>query len=335
MKIKVLSVISLLLIITGCQKDIQLPANSIELELDKNIERGFDGIIVYVNQSGNSSLYSAGWKNREKQIPVDPNSLFKIASISKLYIAAAVTKLVADKSLGLQTTLDKMIPEVSGRIQYADEITLEMLIAHTSGIPEYIFHPDFNNDDPYKEYMETAALIFDQPADFKPNIGYQYSNTNYLLIGEILDRTLGYSHHEYIRNEILIPLNLFNTYSLYNEVDSNDVMSGYYKGYAPDLKSTEHTRPGGSMIATAEDVGVFLRALIDGTLFNEEEQAIYSSVYEYEHTGWIPGYTSIARYNSDIDAIVIQFVSTSYNALFWTELEDLYGRINAILQKEN
>ena len=112
-------------------------------------------------------------------------------------------------------------------------------------------------------------------------------------------------------------------------------MSGYYKGYDPDLKSDINTRPGASMIATAEDVGLFLRYLIDGTLFTAEEQAIYSSVYEYEHTGWLPGYTSIARYNSDIDAIVIQFVNTSYNGLFWLELEGMYDRINKILEKEN
>jgi hypothetical protein len=90
---------------------------------------------------------------------------------------------------------------------------------------------------------------------------------------------------------------------------------------------------GGNMIATAEDLGLFLRYLIDGTLFNQNEQEIYSEIYEYEHTGWIPGYTSIARYNSDIDAVVVQFVSTSYYGLFWAELEGMYERINEIIEK--
>ncbi len=329
------AITGLILTVVGCQKDIRLPLGSIESELERSIEHGFDGIIVYVNQGGTKSFYSAGWKNRETQTPTDPHALFKIASISKLYIAAATTKLTASGNLSLNSTLETLIPEITGKIDYANEITLEMLLQHRSGIPEYIYHPDLENRDPNETYLETASLIFDEPADFQPNEKYRYSNTNYLLIGEILDRTLGYSHHEYIRNEILAPLGLFNTYSLYSEVDSNNVMSGYYKGYDQDLKSVELTRPGGSMIATAEDVGTFLRALIDGTLFDKEEQEIYSSVYEYEHTGWAPGYTSIARYNSDIDAIVIQFVSTSYNGLFWTELEGLYERINKILEKEN
>ena len=66
-----------------------------------------------------------------------------------------------------------------------------------------------------------------------------------------------------------------------------------------------------SLVAEQEDVGIFLRALNDGSLLNDNEQAIYSSIYEYEHTGLIPGYFSIARYHSDIDTVVVQFVNTA------------------------
>ena len=330
----IIVIVCSLVLITSCQIDLQPLPDEIEVELNKAIDRGFDGIVVYVNQADKSSFYSAGWKNRAKQIPADPHALFKIASISKLYIAAATTKLIANQDLSLDNTLAQLIPEVEGRIENADEITLRMMLQHRSGIPDYTYSPKLEDIDAGDDYMAAAAIIFDEPADFPPNKKYRYSNTNYLLIGEILDRTLGYSHHEYIKSEILMPLGLVNTYSLYSEVDSNDVISGYFIGYEPDLKSTLHTWPGGSMIATAEDVGIFLRALIDGTLFNVEEQAIYSSVYEYEHKGWLPGYTSIARYHSDIDAVVIQFVNTSSNELFWLELERVYDRIVRILEKE-
>ena len=87
------------------------------------------------------------------------------------------------------------------------------------------------------------------------------------------------------------------------------------------------------MVATAEDVGAFVRALVDGALFTAEEQAIYASVYEYEHTGWVTGYTSIVRYHPDIDAVVVQLVNTSYDGLFWIELERVYGRIVEILER--
>jgi D-alanyl-D-alanine carboxypeptidase len=328
-------IIGIFFLQTGCKKDLLLPKSSIEKELERGIEAGFDGIIVYINQSGQSWFYSAGWNNRKEQTLANPQALFKIASISKLYEAAAVTKLVNNQQLSLDSTLAELIPEVAGKIEYADEITLKMMVGHRSGIPDFIYQPDFEKSDPIESYLTTAALVFDQPAEFKPNTSYHYSNTNYLLIGEIMDRVLGYSHHEYIQNEILNPLGLVNTYTLYNPADSNKVMSGYYKGYNPDLKSNLYTRPGGAMVASAEDVGLFLRFLIDGTLFNEKEQAIYTDIYEYEHTGWAPGYTSIARYNSDVDAVVVQFVNTSYNGLFWAELEGMYERINKIIEKEN
>ncbi|MCB0643871.1 MAG: beta-lactamase family protein [Phaeodactylibacter sp.] len=323
------------LLLIGCSKDLfYLPGASIQEELDKAIESGFDGMIVYVNQSGTSAFYSAGFDNREQQLPADPHVLFKIASISKLYMAAATCKLVANQALSLESTLAQLIPEVAGSIENADQITLKMLLGHRSGIPEYIYHPDFDSGTT-DSYLETAALIFDQPADFAPDQSYAYTNTNFLLIGEILDRTLGYSHHTFIRQEILLPLGLNNTYSLFHEVDSNAVMNGYLKGYDPSIRSWDHTRPGGSMIATAEEVGLFLRALIDGTLLNAQEQAIYTSVYPYEHTGWLPGYTSIARYHSDIDAVVIQFVNTSGTGFFWIELERVYSRLVKILETES
>ena len=318
--------------LSGCITELFYIPGSIEEEMQKAVEGKFDGMIVYVNQSGKSSFYSAGFNNREKQIPADPHDLFKIASISKLYMAAATTKLVAAGELDLEQTLVELIPEVSNRIAYADQITLRMMLSHRSGIPEFIYEAEYESGTT-ESYMATAELIYDKAADFKPNKKYDYSNTNYLLLGEILDRTLGYSHHDFIRNKLLIPLGLDETYSLYSEVDSNKVMSGYLMDWEPDLKSWDHTRPGGSMIATAEDVGTFLRALIDGSLFNDKEQAIYSSVYAYEHTGWLPGYTSIARYHSDIDAVVVQFVNTSGKENFWLKLERVYNRIVSVVER--
>lgn len=324
---------SFTVILSSCSKDLIYFPKSIQEEVEKTLDNGYDGIIVCVNQDGQTKLYAAGWNNREHQIPADPNVLFKIASISKLYIAAATVKLIQNEQLTLNQSLAELIPEVIDRIEYADEITLEMLLQHRSGIPEFIYDPEFANRAAQETYLETATLIFDEKADFKPGKKYRYSNTNYLLIGEILDRTLGYSHHEYIKSEILQPLHLENTYNQLSEVDSSKVMSGYYVGYEEDLKMNDYTRPGGSMIATAEDVSLFLRALIDGSLLSEDEQEIYSSVYEYEHTGWLNGYTSIARYESDIDAVIVQFVNTSKGEMFWLGLERSYSRILRAIKK--
>lgn len=322
-----------LLVFTSCSRDLIYFPKTVQEEVEKALNNGYHGMIVCVNQDGQNSLYSAGLNNLENQTSADPNSLFKIASISKLYIAAATAKLVAQGALSLESTLAELVPETADSIEYADQITLRHLLQHRSGIPEFIYKTAFAESDPQASYMETARLLFGEQANFKPNKKYSYSNSNYLFIGEILDRTLGYSHHVYIRQEILSPLQLENTYNTLSEVDSNKVMSGYYVGYDTDLKMNDYTRPGGSMIATAEDVATFLRALINGTLLSAEEQDIYASVYKYEHTGWLGGYTSIARYESDIDAVIVQFVNTSKGELFWLGLERSYNRILKAVKK--
>ncbi len=88
------------------------------------------------------------------------------------------------------------------------------------------------------------------------------------------------------------------------------------------------------MIATAEDVGKFLRAMVDGTLFSEKEQVLYSWVYVFEHTGLVPGYQSWASYSPELDAIVIQFVNTS-GGYSWEISNIINNRIIKILAERS
>jgi D-alanyl-D-alanine carboxypeptidase len=112
--------------------------NNIQVQVDKATDYGFDGIVVCVNKTGNQSeFYTSGYKNKENKIPADPNALFKIASVSKLYNAVAVAKLVRDGRLSLDKTLSHYLPELKDGIEYADKITLRMLVKHRSGIPNF------------------------------------------------------------------------------------------------------------------------------------------------------------------------------------------------------
>lgn len=286
--------------------------DTVQEQVDNATDYGLDGIIVYVDQPGKApAFYASGWKNKLTQEPANPHALFRIGSISKLYIATATAKLVNNGSLSLDGTLAEYLPEFVGRIEYTDQITLRMMVQHRSGIPNFTDDEEWDWFISQTDEDKILEMVLNKPADFAPDTNYSYSNTNYLLIGRILDKVLGYSHHQYINEEILMPLGLTNTYSLLNEVEYDDVVSGYWYDYEDDLRVLDHIVPGGSMIATAEDVGIFLRALNDGSLLNDNEQAIYSSIYVYEHTGWVPGYYSIARYHKDIDTVIIQFVSTT------------------------
>jgi len=309
--------------------------DTVQEQVADAIDQGLDGIIVYVDQPGQApAFYAAGWKNKVTQVPADPHALFKIASISKLYIATAAAKLVNNGSLSLDDTLAERLPELAGRVDYADQITLRMMLQHRSGIPNFVDDEAFNWFTPQTEISKTLELVLDEPADFEPNTNDRYSNTNYLLIGRILDKVLGYSHHQYIASEILAPLRLTETYSVFSQAGYEDVVSGYWYQYNDDLRQLDYVIPGGSMVATAEDVGLFLRALNDGSLLNDDEQAIYSSIYEYEHTGWLPGYYSIARYHKDIDTVVVQFVSTTGGNTI-TISDIVYNRIIQILRRES
>ena len=307
--------------------------NNIQEQVDKAAEYGFEGIVVCVNKTGNKcEFYTSGYKNRENKIPADPNSFFKIASVGKLYDAVAVAKLVRDGKLSLDKTLSDYLPELKGRIEYADKITLRMLVMHRSGIPNftdaYMYWAA-----PKETEDEQLALILDKPANFKPGEDYEYSNTNYLLLGRIMTRVLGYDKFQYIQNEILNPLNLKHTFGSIHDVSIDDVMSGYYVGYDVDLKTDNI----GSILATAEDLSIFIRALNDGSVFRDKkEQEIYTSIYKYEHTGLIPGYQTIAKYHKDIDAVVIQFTNTvNFEGYNWNMSEIMYNKIVKIVRKKN
>ncbi len=304
--------------------------DTVQEQLEEGIGYGFDGMIVYVDQAGKPpEFYAAGWHDRKKKIPAYPQALFKIASITKLYIAVATTKLVKSGRLSLDKTLAEYFPELAGRIEYSDKITLRLMLQHRSGIPNYVDHPDYWKKPP-KNRQETLAYALDLPADFKPGEDYGYSNTNYMLIENLIDKTLGYPHQQYIKEEILIPLGLTNTFGSLSEVNIDDVMSGYYVGSDQDFKYEDT----GLMLATAEDVGKFLRALNDGSVFKVGEQEIYSSIYVYKHTGLLPGYQSIAKYFKDIDTVVIQFNNTTnFDGYDWNLAEIIYNRVVKIVRR--
>ncbi|NQX77630.1 MAG: beta-lactamase family protein [Gilvibacter sp.] len=305
--------------------------DTIQQQADQAIGHGFDGIIVYVDQGGKPpQYYTAGWHDRDAKIPAKPNALFKIASISKLYDAVAVTKLVADGKLDLDQTIAHYLPEIKGRIENAEKITLRLLIQHRSGIPNFTDTPNFWGA-PTETFEESLALILDKPANFEPDADYEYCNTNYLLINKIMDDALGYPNFQFIQKEVLEPLSLNNTFGSLSEVNLDGVMSGYHVGYSSDLKENDH-----GMHATAADVGTFIRALNDGSLFEQGEAEIYASVYKFEHAGWVPGYQSFANYNKDLDAVVIAFYNTTDPDLYnWNLSEIINNRIVKILERQN
>ncbi|NMH59246.1 serine hydrolase domain-containing protein [Alteromonas ponticola] len=240
-------------------------------------------------------------------LAVKNTSLFKIASISKLFIAVAVTRLANENTLSMQDTVVTWLPELASDIANAETATLLHLVTHRSGIPDFDSQPGFSWDRSHTNMAATLKMIIGKPADFSPGMRYQYSNSNYLLLGMVLDRALGFNHEDYIKNEILDSLGMHNSYLQQVHAPQELLATGYWDGR--DKKAQEYKIPGGSMVASVQDICVFMAALNRGTLLSEEEAKLYP--YYYEHTGWLPGYQSVARYDASSDTVIVIFTANT------------------------
>ncbi len=221
----------------------------------------------------------------------------------------SVVKVHHQNLLSLDDSLAFWLPELSSQIANAEQITMRMLVQHCSGITDFDSQQGFSWENPHTDIDETLVFALDKPANFSPNAKYEYSNTNYLLLAKILAKALGYDHGIFIREQILVPLELTSTYVYPNEID----LSLLAKGYWHNIERSEQAYmiPGGAMISTIDDIGRFIRALNKGALLSDEERATYTQVYSFDHSGWLPGYQSIARYYQAKDLVLVQFVNTT------------------------
>ena len=307
--------------------------DDIPTQLQQALDYGFDGVILYAETKGKPArTYTAGWHNRSEKIPARPDALFKIASIGKLYTAVAITKLIAANKLAADSTLSEHFPHLAQRLPNADTITVSMLVQHRSGLANFTNTNDFWLTAHGLSDQQKLELVLDLPANFAPGSQYQYSNTNYLLLDQIIARVSGSSKFEYIQQSILTPLSLTNTYNSLHDIDISRIMAGYYVGIDEDITAADY----GSMLASAEDVGIFVRALNDGSLLSQQERQLYSSLYVYQHTGLIPGYQSLALYDKETDTVLVIFVNTTNfsDDNYWALFELLGRRVKQILAKQ-
>lgn len=119
--------------------------DTVREQIEDALDHGLDGIIVYVDQSGKiPAFYSAGWKDKVAQAPADPRALFKIASIHKLYIASAASKLSDDEQAVYSSIYD--YAQRSKRLQGSERHAGDQLLRASRSIPRDIADYDYNND---------------------------------------------------------------------------------------------------------------------------------------------------------------------------------------------
>lgn len=304
--------------------------SSVDEALEQAVSSGVDGAILVV-LSGDSPVQSfvAGRRERSGD-PMTIDTVFKMASVSKLYIAVAAIQLVHQGLISLDDSVASSLPALASRIENSDAISLRLLLQHRSGVPDFDSQAGFSWRSSHPDVQVVLGYALDLPADFAPDSRYEYSNTNYLLAAMMLDAALGYSHHTHIQNFILDPLGLVDTWHVLGEVDPALLASGYWDG--ADMKTQEYAVPGGSMLATAADIARFLHALARGDLLDPAAQADYESVYWLNHSGWLPGYQTIARYEAALDATLVLHVNTTGGASE-TVLSRTYDQVVALLRR--
>lgn len=224
---------------------------------------------------------AAGHSNLEHQTAMRTNTPFRTGSITKMFVATAVLHLAEEGKLSLDDPLSERLPKVTGQIPDAEKITVRYLLSHLSGI----FDPP-NESNRYKldlvndpEGMDKKTIdrlldeyVYGKPLHFEPGKGYAYSNTNYWLLGQIIESVTGKTVQQVLDQLIFIPLGLTDTYL--EQRDDRNVARGYADIYGDgalldvsrwDRADTDGKADGG-IISTAVDLMKFMKALMEGEI---------------------------------------------------------------------
>lgn len=197
---------------------------------------------------------------------------FQIGSITKIFTAIAVLQLQERGQLSVADPLSRYLDYPQG-----DRITLEHLLAHTSGIPDYFNEPASPTD--LSEFAtkkhsidEVIALFRDRPLHFPPGSDYRYSNSNYMLLGRVVEVVSGQSYEDFVTSTTLQPLGLNDTGVGRNPPGlpvppGKTAFSELPAGVTIDLS---FYGPAGGMVSTADDLVRFGRALLAGNVLREE-----------------------------------------------------------------
>jgi CubicO group peptidase (beta-lactamase class C family) len=227
----------------------------------------------------------AGLANRETNAPVDENSLFGIGSTTKPMVATVVLQLMEEGKLKLTDTVSQWVPDLAKDVPNSDRITIKQLLGHTSGIQNYTDDPDLldltkNPDILLREYTakDLVGLIKGQPAKFEPGESFSYSNTNYTLLGEIVEKATGTNLASQLRSRIFEPLGMNQSFFASQEpVNPNNAARAYADldgdgklDYINEGLSLSWAGAAGAVVGTAADTAKFAQALFQGELLAPE-----------------------------------------------------------------
>jgi D-alanyl-D-alanine carboxypeptidase len=267
------------------------------------------GQTVYEKSTGFADISASS------KIRATPNTRYRIGSITKTFTAIMIMQLVEEKKLELTTRLDEFFPDIAN----ASQITMRMLLSHCSGIHNY------TNDKAFWEIVtrkdttyDLTAMITAMKSDFKPDERMEYSNSNYVLLGWIIEKITGKTYAKNLQARINARLDLKNTrFEGKVEVAKNDSYSFKYeeKWIKQDEINLGLVYAAGGIVSTPTDITTFMDALFAGKLVSSESLEKMKGVMDgmglgliqvpffdkkgYGHNGSLEAFQSLVYYFPD------------------------------------
>lgn len=328
-------------------------------KLNLESENPVHSILLYINKLDNNYLYSKGFGNYcATKEPVDKNSRFKIASETKLFVSTIVLQLVEEGKIKLKDKAYRYLQnlnflnfenfELLNGKKLSNKITIKQLLTHRTGLPDIFTdkEQDFFNllmENPQKQYSPKSIVELyyrfhlNEAPHFKPNHGWYYSDMNYVLLGLIIEYIENKPLQKSIRDRILNPLKMKNTYfEFYEPPIMNVEMVDQYVGKIDFTKlNTSFDWAGGGIVSTNQDLAIFMKALFENKLINSKSLkkmidvkhtkkgenrygfGIYESVYNgkvyYGHYGFYGSYIGYCHENNTILSYSINQATPNFN----------------------
>lgn len=246
-------------------------------EFDKILNQEFvqnnTGGTVLVSSKGKIIYKKAfGMANIELNVPMQVDNIFRIASITKQFTAVAILQLMENGKLNLNDEITRFLPDYPTQ---GAKITIEHLLTHTSGIRDYAVIKDTVQRGKIDFTPgEMISYFQNQPMRFAPGTRHEYSNSNYFLLGYIIEKITGKTYGQYLDENIFQPLGMTN--SLYS--NETKILKNRAAGYTNTGKAIENAAPlsmthpyaAGAILSTVEDLFKWQQAVNSYKLIKKE-----------------------------------------------------------------
>ena len=261
----------------------------VDSQIDTTGEDPIHNAVLLVEAPGFKWKGAAGMADGKNET-MTPDHKFKIASISKTFTATVILQLMEAGRLRLDDTLERYFDssqldldslQICDGVSYGRRITIEQLLAQTSGITDYMEDPRFIPDvlaHPQEQYSPGKILAWyfsygtNRRAAFPPGRGWQYADPNYVLLGMIIETVTGSTLQEQYRRRIFDRLGMTNSYLEFYEDPRGDSPLSHAFFQTVDVSldiNTSFDWGGGGIVSTCEELNTFFRALINGELFEQ------------------------------------------------------------------